>query len=79
MRKLRVASGMSQDALAARLQAAGWDLSRAGVSKVEAGLRLVIDAELVVLGKVLRVTADTLLEGVSARSVASVVRQGRGD
>jgi len=78
VRKRRVAAGMSQDMLAAHLQTAGWDLSRAGLSKIEAGLRLVIDAEVMVLSKVLRCTPLELLAGVSPRSVIKVVRQGRG-
>ncbi len=78
VRKRRVAAGMSQEALAAHLQTAGWDLSRAGLSKVEAGLRLVIDAEVVVLSKVLRCTPLDLLTGVNPKSVIGVVRQGRG-
>jgi transcriptional regulator with XRE-family HTH domain len=44
---------LSQEALAAKLQLAGWDLSRAGLSKIEAGLRRVNDAELWMLAKVL--------------------------
>ena len=78
VRRRRVVAGMSQDALAAHLQTAGWDLSRAGLSKVEAGLRLVIDAEVVVLSKVLRCTPLDLLTGVNPKSVIGVVRQGRG-
>ncbi|MEI6676794.1 MAG: hypothetical protein WCO57_16615 [Verrucomicrobiota bacterium] len=69
---------MSQDALAARLQTAGWDLSRGGLSKVEAGLRLVIDAEVMVLSKVLRCTPLDLLGGVNSKTVIGVARQGRG-
>jgi len=78
VRKRRVAAGLSQDALAARLQAAGWDLSRAGLSKVEAGLRLVIDAEVMVLSRVLRVAPEALFEGASSRVILSVARQGQG-
>jgi transcriptional regulator with XRE-family HTH domain len=78
VRKRRVANGMSQDALAARLQTAGWDISRAGLSKIEAGLRLVIDAEVMVLSKVLLCTPLDLLAGVNPKTVVGVVRQGHG-
>ena len=77
VRRLRVAAGLSQEALAGRLQVAGWDLSRAGLSKIEAGLRLVIDAEAVVLARVLGVALDELVPK-KARGLGAVLRQGRG-
>ena len=77
VRRLRVGAGLSQEALAAKLQLAGWDLSRAGLSKIEAGLRRVNDAELWMLAKVL---ACSLLElyPVRPKGLARVLRQGRG-
>jgi transcriptional regulator with XRE-family HTH domain len=77
VRRLRVAAGLSQEALANRLQVAGWDLSRAGLSKIEAGLRLVIDAEVVVLARVLGVALDELVPR-KARGLGAVLRHGRG-
>ena len=77
VRRLRVAAELSQEALAGRLQVAGWDLSRAGLSKIEAGLRLVIDAEAVVLARVLGVALDDLVPK-KARGLGAVLRQGRG-
>ena len=41
VRRLRIEAGLSQEALAAKLQVNGWDLSRAGLSKIEACLRAV--------------------------------------
>ena len=76
VRRLRVAGGLSQEALASRLQIAGWDLSRAGLSKIEAGLRLVIDAEVVVLARVLGVALDDLVPK-RARGLGAVLRHGR--
>jgi len=76
VRRLRVAAGLSQEALAGRLQVAGWDLSRAGLSKIEAGLRLVIDAEAVVLARVLGVALDELVPRTS-RGLVAVLRHGR--
>ncbi len=77
VRRLRMAAEMSQEALAAKLQLAGWDLSRAGLSKIEAGLRRVNDAETWMLAKVL---ACPLTELYPARTKAmvDVLRQGRG-
>lgn len=54
VRRMRVEAGLSQEKLAAKIQVAGWDLSRGGVSKIEAQLRRVNDAELLVLARVLR-------------------------
>ena len=67
---------MSQDALSAKCQAAGWDVSRGTFAKIEAGLRRVNDAEVVILAKVLKLTVADLLEGFPAREVSAVVRQG---
>ena len=53
VRRLRMVAELSQESLAAKLQLAGWDLSRGGLSKVEAGLRRVNDAEAWMLAKVL--------------------------
>lgn len=60
VRKLRMDAGLSQEALAARLQLAGWDITRAGLSKIEAKLRRVNDAELLVLARVLKVSVADL-------------------
>ena len=77
VRKLRMDAGLSQEALAARLQVAGWDISRAGLSKIEARLRLVNDAELVVLARVLKCGAVDLLPRRPG-DLERVLRQGRG-
>ena len=54
---------MTQDMLAARLQRAGWDVSRTSVAKIEAQLRWVAECELFLLGKVLDVDLDELFPG----------------
>lgn len=77
IRRLRMDAGLSQMAFAARLQLAGWDLSRAGLSKIEAGLRRVNDAELWMLAKTLGV-AVTDLYPPKPKGVLDVLRQGRG-
>ena len=53
VRRLRNASGMSQNALAAACQRGGWDIERDTISKIEGGRRWVGDAELVELAKAL--------------------------
>ena len=75
VRRFRIQADLSQDALAAKLQVNGWDLSRAGLSKIEAGLRRVNDAELWVLAKTLRCQLTGLYPSKPA-NVSSVVRNG---
>ncbi len=76
VRTLRMTAGLSQEAFSARLQLAGWDLSRAGLSKIEAGLRRVNDAELWVLAGTLGVGVRDLYPS-RPRGVSEVLRQGR--
>ena len=75
VRKLRMAAGLSQEALAARLQVAGWDLTRAGLSKIEARLRRVNDAELLMLAKVLKVGVADLYPARPG-NLGSVLQRG---
>ena len=77
VRRLRLGAGLSQEALAAKLQLAGWDLSRGGLSKVEAGLRGVNDAEVWMLARVLSCPLADLFP-LRPKGLARVLRQGRG-
>lgn len=74
--KLRVADGLTQEQLAARCQAAGWDVARGTLAKIEAGVRRLNDAEVVVVAKCLKVGVADLLEGFPAQQTLAVVRQG---
>jgi transcriptional regulator with XRE-family HTH domain len=67
VRKLRYQLGMTQEALAARCGVLGWDLSRATLSKIEAQLRCVTDAELELLAKALRTEIAALYPGIKRR------------
>jgi len=58
---LRTKMGISQRALADKLQIAGLDMDKNAVQRIEAGKRFVTDIELKVLSKVLRVSLDELL------------------
>lgn len=60
VRRIRYARQWSQSKLAAKLQLAGWDISRSGVSKIEARLKFVMDFELDYLVEVLRVDLKEL-------------------
>jgi transcriptional regulator with XRE-family HTH domain len=77
VRRLRMAAGLSQEALAAKLQLAGWDLSRGGLAKVEARVRLINDAEAWLLAKVLACPLTDLFPA-RPKGLADVLRQGRG-
>jgi len=56
----RYALGWSQSVLAAKLQIAGFDISRSGVSKIEARLSYVDDKTLLYLAEVLKVQVQEL-------------------
>ena len=60
VRRRRYALGWSQSILAAKLQIAGFDISRSGVSKIEARLSYVDDKSLLYLAEVLRVPVQEL-------------------
>lgn len=60
VRRLRVKRGLTQEALAAKLQVSGWDCTRSWLAKVESGQVLVRDHQLLHLCAVLRVTLEEL-------------------
>lgn len=78
VRKLRMDAGLSQEALAAKLQVAGWDITRAGLSKIEARLRRVNDAEMLILARVLKVGVADLYPRRPARLSDVLRRNGTG-
>ena len=53
--------GLSQEQLAARMQVEGVPLDQKAVSRVETGLRVVSDYELMTFARVLRVTMERLV------------------
>jgi transcriptional regulator with XRE-family HTH domain len=55
VRKYRKKHGWTQEALAAKLQVEGWDVSRESLAKLEAQFRRVPDCELLFLAKVIGV------------------------
>ena len=61
VRRLRLAMSWSQADLAAACQRDGWDIGRDIVNRIEAGIRQVIDYEIVVLSRVFCVTTSELL------------------
>ena len=61
LRSLREAEGLTQAEFAARLQLAGWDISRETLAKVESQVRCVTDRELVRFAEALEVEPTELL------------------
>lgn len=75
VRNVRHKSGMTQDVLATKCNLLGWDVSRGTISKIEAGLRRVNDAEVALLAQVLKIQiSDLYPQGTAV--LLSVVRQG---
>ena len=61
IKEARRKMGISQQELAAKLQIEGINIERDSVSRIEIGTRFVADYEILVLSKVLNVSADYLL------------------
>lgn len=61
MKEARRQRGLSQDALAARLQLRGLQMGQMAVSRIETGKRVVPDFELPVIADALGVTVEWLL------------------
>jgi transcriptional regulator with XRE-family HTH domain len=62
---MREQMGLSQDQLSGRLARTGITIDRAGISKIETGIRGIYDFELKAFAKILKVSADWLLGGSS--------------
>lgn len=60
--RTQVRPRMTQADLAAKLQLDQWDIDRAGVAKIEIGIRQVTDIEVVKLARALSVSTSWLLE-----------------
>lgn len=60
VRRLRYAQGWSQSAFAVKLQLAGFDISRGGVSKIENRTVFVDDKKLLYLAETLKVPVQDL-------------------
>ena len=55
IRRLREKAGMTQDALAAKLQLRGCDLTRSAIAKIEVGQRHLYPDEVILIRDILRV------------------------
>jgi len=64
VRRIRYERGFTQEALAAELQREGWDLSRSSLANLEAQDRWVVESELFLLARVLKVSMNDLFPPV---------------
>ncbi|MDL2274083.1 helix-turn-helix domain-containing protein [Oscillospiraceae bacterium OttesenSCG-928-G22] len=62
IKKARIAAGLTQEQLAAKMQTAGCDISRGTLAKIEAGIRHVSLEELRTIKAILKVEFDDLLD-----------------
>ena len=62
IRKLREAKGMTQDALASKLQLSGCDITRSAVAKIEVGQRHLYPDEIILIRQILSVTYDAIFD-----------------
>lgn len=62
IREIRMAEGLSQEQLAAKIQLAGLNLTQKAISRIETGDRVVPDFELLYFAKALGVPACRLIE-----------------
>jgi len=62
VRELREKKGLTQPQLAAKLNVAGWDISRETLAKIEAQIRWVADFEIDMLATGIGISATELLD-----------------
>ena len=62
IRKLRKERKLTQDKFVAKLQLAGFDISRNNYAKIEVGLRYIYPAEMIILKKTLNCTYDEIFK-----------------
>jgi transcriptional regulator with XRE-family HTH domain len=60
VRSVRSKQGLSQPQLAAKCQRIGWDIGRDIIARIETGVRLVTDSELLFLARALNVEVASL-------------------
>ncbi len=59
---LRIAMGISQRALADKMQLVGIDIDKNAIQRIECGKRFVTDIEVIAFAKVFNVTSEQLLK-----------------
>ncbi|MBT9449386.1 helix-turn-helix transcriptional regulator [Akkermansia glycaniphila] len=77
VRKRRNQLHLSQNRFATSCQLNGWQLSRETLSKIEAGLRCVTDAETLFLSQMLSCPVNYLMEGAQHDNILQAMRHSR--
>lgn len=62
IRMIRESKGMTQDALAAKLQLNGCDITRSAIAKIEVGQRHLYPDEIILIRKILNTSFDDILK-----------------
>ncbi len=62
VRELRERAGITQEALATKLQLSGCDLTRSAVAKIEVGQRHLYPDEIILIKRILHVSYDDIFE-----------------
>lgn len=62
VRSIREQNGMTQDALAAKMQLLGCDITRSAIAKIEVGQRHLYPDEIVLLQKIFSVSYDEIFK-----------------
>lgn len=70
----REAKGLTQAALAAKLQIYGWDVDRTGWVRVENGERVLSDCELIAVADVLGISLDAIAANADRTKVRRILR-----
>ena len=60
VRALRIKAGLTQEALAAKLQLAGCDATRSAIAKIEVGQRHLYPDEVILLREILNTTFEAI-------------------
>ena len=78
VRELREKQGLTQAELAAKLNLAGWDLSRETLAKIESQIRWVADFELLYLAEGLGISESVFLKLAKDRIFSSSEKRRAG-
>ncbi len=62
IKNLREKAGLTQEALAAKLQVNGCDITRSSIAKIEVGQRHLYPDEILLIKQILNVTFDEIFE-----------------
>jgi transcriptional regulator with XRE-family HTH domain len=74
LKAAREAKGMTQAAVAAKLQLYGWDIDRTSYVRIESGERVVSDCEMIALADVLGISSDVLTSKANRATVRRILR-----